>query len=96
MICYADLFYEQNPILSMSKILWSVMLPLLRDYDEQNPIRPYEIDRLSRIALNPTICWCFWVVGDYKPILTLSWFQAWKTILEQLGIFDTLIEIALF
>ena len=33
MICYADLFYEQNPKLSMSKILWSVMLPLLRDYD---------------------------------------------------------------
>ena len=33
MICYADLFYEQNPMLSMSKILWSVMLPLLRDYD---------------------------------------------------------------
>ena len=26
MICYADLFYVQNPMLSMSKILWSVML----------------------------------------------------------------------
>jgi hypothetical protein len=28
MICYADLFYEQNSMLSMSKILWSVMLCL--------------------------------------------------------------------
>ena len=28
MICYANLFYEQNPMLSMSKILWSVMLCL--------------------------------------------------------------------
>ena len=27
-ICYADLFYEQNTMLSMSKILWSVMLCL--------------------------------------------------------------------
>ena len=72
MICYADLFYGQHLMLSMSKILWSVMLPLLRDYDwniceqnlmhryeflfnEQNLIRPYEIDCFtlrSRIALN--------------------------------------------
>jgi hypothetical protein len=46
MICYADLFYEQNPMLSMSKILWSVMLPILRDYDwnicEQNLMHCYE------------------------------------------------------
>ena len=27
--------------------------------------------------------------NDSKPILTFSWFQAWKTILEQLGIFET-------
>ena len=29
MICYADLFYEQNPMLSMSKILGSA-------YDDMN------------------------------------------------------------
>ena len=46
MICYADLIFEQNPMLSMRKILWSVMLPLLRGYDwnicEENFMHLYE------------------------------------------------------
>ena len=56
MICYADLFYEQNIKLSMSKSLWSVMLPLLRDcywsICEQNLMHRYEFIFLP-------ICWNF-------------------------------------
>ena len=65
MICYADLFYEQNLKLSMSKILWSVMLPLLRDYDwnicEQtlcNVMNSYLMSKILLDLMKLTVSYC--------------------------------------
>ena len=63
MICYADLFYEQNPMLSMSKILWSVMLCLWW-HELKSKILWYVmlvlfVSKILCSVMNLTIYWAF-------------------------------------